>query len=172
MSKSTSKKNIVIISVISAVVIAAVVVILVLYFATDVFAGKEQPPAECEHVYAATESEYDRPATYDEEGRQLMVCSLCGKSYVAVVPRLERAPGTDAPDYRSLLDIPYRVEEGSALGEIAAKFFTPGWSFAADEETVVGAVGTSAEYEVVFRSAEEGYEEVNAVVTLTVVSAE
>ena len=172
MSKSTSKKNIVILSVISAVVIAAVVVILVLYFATDVFAEKEQPPAECEHVYVATESEYDRPATYDEEGRQLMVCSRCGKSYVAVVPRLERAPGTDAPDYRSLLDIPYRVKEGSTLGEIAAKFFTPGWSFAADEETVVGAVGTSAEYEVVFRSAEEGYEEVNAVVTLTVVSAE
>ena len=172
MSKSTSKKNIVIISAISAAVIAAVAVILVLYFATDVFAGKEQPPAECEHVYAATESEYDRPATYDEEGRQLMVCSRCGKSYVAVVPRLERAPGTDAPDYRPLLDIPYRVEEGSTLGEVAAKFFTAGWSFAADEETLVGEVGTSAEYEVVFRSAEEGYEEVNAVVTLTVVSAE
>lgn len=172
MAKSLSKKNIVIISAISAVVIAAVAVILVLYFATDVFAGKEQPPAECEHVYAATESEYDRPATYDEEGRQLMVCSRCGKSYVAVVPRLERAPGTDAPDYRPLLDIPYRVEEGSTLGEVAEKFFTAGWSFAADEETLVGAVGTSAEYEVVFRSAEEGYEEVNAVVTLTVVSAE
>ena len=172
MSKSTSKKNIVILSVISAAVIAAVAVILVLYFATDVFAGKEQPPAECEHVYVATESEYDRPATYDEEGRQLMVCSRCGKSYVAVVPRLERAPGTDAPDYRPLLDIPYRVEEGSTLGEVAEKFFTSGWSFVDEENTPVGAAGASEMYEVVFRSAEEGYEEVNAVVTLTVVSAE
>ena len=172
MAKSLSKKNKIIILSAAAVIVIAAVVMLALYFGTDIFKSADNTPAECAHVYVAVESVYDRPATYDEEGRQLMVCSLCGKSYVAVVPRLERAPGTDAPDYRSLLDIPYRVEEGSALGEIAAKFFTPGWSFAADEETVVGAVGTSAEYEVVFRSAEEGYEEVNAVVTLTVVSAE
>lgn len=171
MAKSMSKKNVVIISVISAAVLAAAVVILVLYFATDVFTGKEQTPAECEHVYVATESEYDRPATFDEEGRQLMVCSRCGKSYVAVIPRLERAPGRNAPDYIPLLTTPYIVEEGSALGEIAAKFFTSGWSFVADEEIVVGSVGTSAEYEVVFRSAAEGYEEVRATVTLKVVAA-
>ena len=172
MAKSLSKKNKIIILSAAAVIVIAAVVMLALYFGTDIFKSADNTPAECAHVYVAVESVYDRPATYDEEGRQLMVCSLCGKSYVAVVPRLERAPGTDAPDYHTLLDILYRVEEGSTLGEVAAKFFTPGWSFAADEETVVGAVGTSAEYEVVFRSAEEGYEEVNAVVTLTVVSAE
>lgn len=166
MAKLLSKKNIVILSAIAAAVLAAAVVILVLYLATDVFTGEEQTPPECEHVYVATESEYDRPATFDEEGRQLMVCSRCGKSYVAVVPRLERAPATSAPDYRPLLDIPYLVEEGSALGEIAAKYFTAGWSFVADEETLVGAAGTSAEYEVVFRSAIEGYEEIRDSVTL------
>lgn len=172
MAKSLSKKNKIIILSAAAVIVIAAVVMLALYFGTDIFKSADNTPAECAHVYVAVESVYDRPATYDEEGRQLMVCSLCGKSYVAVVPRLERAPGTDAPDYRTLLDIPYRVKEGSTLGEVAEEFFTSGWSFAADEETVVGAVGTSAEYEVVFRSAEEGYEEVNAVVTLTVVSAE
>ena len=172
MAKSLSKKNKIIILSAAAVIVIAAVVMLALYFGTDIFKSADNTPAECAHVYVAVESVYDRPATYDEEGRQLMVCSRCGKSYVAVVPRLERAPGANAPDYIPLLTTPYLVEEGSALGEIAAKFFTPGWSFAADEETVVGAVGTSAEYEVVFRSAEEGYEEVNAVVTLTVVSAE
>lgn len=172
MAKSLSKKNKIIILSAAAVIVIAAVVMLALYFGTDIFKSADNTPAECAHVYVAVESVYDRPATYDEEGRQLMVCSWCGKSYVAVIPRLKRAPGANAPDYIPLLTTPYLVEEGSALGEIAAKFFTPGWSFAADEETVVGAVGTSAEYEVVFRSAEEGYEEVNAVVTLTVVSAE
>ena len=172
MAKSLSKKNKIIILSAAAVIVIAAVVMLALYFGTDIFKSADNTPAECAHVYVAVVSVYDRPATYDEEGRQLMVCSRCGKSYVAVIPRLKRAPGANAPDYIPLLTTPYLVEEGSALGEIAAKFFTPGWSFAADEETVVGAVGTSAEYEVVFRSAEEGYEEVNAVVTLTVVSAE
>ena len=172
MAKSLSKKNKIIILSAAAVIVIAAVVMLALYFGTDIFKSADNTPAECAHVYVAVESVYGRPATYDEEGRQLMVCSRCGKSYVAVIPRLKRAPGESAPDYIPLLTTPYLVEEGSALGEIAAKFFTPGWSFAADEETVVGTVGTSAEYEVVFRSAEEGYEEVNAVVTLTVVSAE
>ena len=172
MAKSLSKKNKIIILSAAAVIVIAAVVMLALYFGTDIFKSADNTPAECAHVYVAVESVYDRPATYDEEGRQLMVCSLCGKSYVAVVPRLERAPGTDAPDYRTLLDIPYRVKEGSTLGEVAEEFFTSGWSFVDEENTPVGAAGTSEVYEVVFRSASEGYSEVSATVTLIVVAAD
>lgn len=167
MAKSLSKKNMIIILSAAAVVVIAAVVALALYFGTDIFSREDNTPAECAHDYVAVDSEYDRPATFDTEGRQLMVCSRCGKSYLAVIPRIEKADGTEAPDYYPLFE-EYRVIEGVTLGEIAEKYFTAGWSFAEDEDTPVGSAGYAYSYEVIFRSSSEGYEEVRGVVSVIV----
>ncbi len=131
---------------------------------------EDEAPADCVHEWEDVNSDYNRPATYEEAGRQLRKCQKCGTSAGFVLPKLEYASGTTAPDYIPLLT-EYTVHYGDTLKEIATKYFTSGWSFVSGEETVGEPTSEGRIFRVVFDSTYGEYTRVEADVKIIVLKA-
>lgn len=130
----------------------------------------DEVPANCVHEWEDVTSDYNRTATYEEAGRQLRKCKKCGTSAGFVLPKLEYASGTTAPDYLPLLEV-YIVRYGDTLEEITAKYFTSGWTFVSDSETVGEPTSEGREFKVVFNSEFGDYTAVSATIKLIVQKA-
>ena len=132
--------------------------------------GEVTPCAE--HSFSRVESELNRAPTYDNEGRELRVCSVCGASASFVLPKLERISYQEDPAYMPLLQS-YVVTYGDTLKNVADMYFTAGWSFALDEETLVGEVSEIGyDYLVKYTPSDNKYQGTETTIRLIVKEAE
>lgn len=130
--------------------------------------GTESNEPCLEHSFERVEDPLNREPTYDRDGRELRKCSVCGVTASFVLPKLEKISGVEEEGYMNLLD-QYTVSYGDRLGEIASRYFTPGWSFLLDKETFVGdASPNTYDYRVVYTPSSSKYEKVERTVKIKV----
>lgn len=130
---------------------------------------EEEKKSCVEHLFQKVDDEINRAPTYDREGRELKKCSVCGLTVSFVIPKLERLSATEDPAYIPLLES-YVVNSGDTLEEIASAYFTSGWAFVLEGETVVtGPSEEGYDYAVIYTSSEDKYSNLQTTIKLIVI---
>lgn len=153
-------------------VFVSVMVAIMLLLSTILLVGcnnEKEEVTPCEnHDFKRIESELNRAPTYERDGREMRKCSVCGVTASFPIPMIEKIDGTEADGYFPLLDL-YEVTYGDTLGDVAGRYFTPGWSFVLSNETKVGnAMSEPYDFEVVYKHSDVKYKEVRKTIALKV----
>ena len=153
-------------AILFALLLALVLCLLFSVACTD---ETEEEDAPCvEHEFERIEDALNRAPTYSKEGREIRKCSVCGVTASFVLPKLTRLPTSEDPSYMALLES-YVVRYGDSLEKVASMYFTTGWSFVLDKETLVGNVSDLGyDFQVKYTPSEDKYESITTSIKLVV----